>query len=322
MRLRPRHVGLVLLAGGIALPGFAQDFPKKPIELVVPYTAGGTTDNIARLIAQRFADAWSATVVVNSRPGGGGSIGAAAVAKAPPDGHTLLVATIGFAITPAMQKLPFDPIRDFAPVTELASLPLMLVVHPSVPAANLREFIALVKSQPGKWDYASAGIGTSPHLAGEMFKAMAGVDLVHVPFKGNSEVANALLGGHIKVYFSLAPASLQHVRAGTLRVLAVTTEKRLPYLPDVPTIAESGFPDYEISSWQGLFAPGGTPGAIVAKINHEVVEMLQTPDVQARIRREGADPVGSSPAQFTARVKGELDKWAKVVKAAGLGVQN
>jgi tripartite-type tricarboxylate transporter receptor subunit TctC len=322
MRLRLWNVALALIACAIARPALAQDYPKKPIELVVPYSAGGTTDNIARLIAQRFTEAWSATVVVNSRPGSGGSIGAAAVAKAPPDGHTLLVATIGFAITPAMQKLPFDPIKDFAPVTELASLPLMLVVHPSVPATNLREFIALVKSQPGKWDYASAGIGTSPHLAGEMFKAMAGVDLVHVPFKGNSDVANALLGGHIKVYFSLVPASLQHVKAGTLRVLAVTTEKRLPYLPDVPTIAESGFPGYEISSWQGLFAPGGTPADIVAKINGEVVHMLQTSDVQARISREGADPVGSSPAQFTARVKSELDKWAKVVNAAGLGVKN
>ncbi len=322
MRVRPRDVGIALIASAIAWPAPAQDYPKKPIELVVPYSAGGTTDNIARLIAQRFTEAWSATVVVNSRPGGGGSIGAAAVAKAPPDGHTLLVATIGFAITPAMQKLPFDPIKDFAPVTELASLPLMLVVHPSVPATNLREFIALVKSQPGKWDYASAGAGTSPHLAGEMFKAMAGVDMVHVPFKGNSDVANALLGGHIKVYFSLVPASLQHVKAGTLRVLAVTTEKRLPDLPDVPTIAEFGFPGYEISSWQGLFAPGGTPADIVAKINGEVVRMLQTPDVQARISREGADPVGSSPAQFAARVKGEIDKWAKVVKAAGLAAAN
>jgi tripartite-type tricarboxylate transporter receptor subunit TctC len=309
---------VTLLAGAIASAASAQDYPKKPIELIVPYTAGGTTDNIARLIAQRFTENWGATVVVNSRPGGGGSIGAAVVAKAPPDGHTLLVATIGFAITPAMQKLPFDPIKDFTPITEIASLPLMLVVHRSVPATNLREFIALVKAQPGKWDFASAGIGTSPHLAGEMFKAMAGVDLVHVPFKGNSEVTNALLGGHIKVYFSLVPSSLQHVKAGTLRVLAVTTEKRLPELPDVPTIAESGFPGYEISSWQGVFAPGGTPPDIVGKINGELVRMLHTPDVQTRIRREGAEPVGSSPEQFTTRVKNEIEKWAKVAKAAGI----
>ena len=318
MHFRLKAFGIALVAAILASPANAQDYPKKPIELIVPYTAGGTTDNIARLIGQRFTESWGATVVVNSRPGSGGSIGANVVAKAPPDGHTLLVATIGFAITPAMQKLPFDPIRDFAPITEIASLPLMLVVHPSVPAANLREFIALTKAQPGKWDFASAGVGTSPHLAGEMFKSMAGVDLVHVPFKGNSEVANALIGGHIKVYFSLVPASLQHVKTGMLRVLAVTTEQRLPELPDVPTIAESGFPGYEISSWQGVFAPGGTPTEVVGKISGELVRMLHSPEVQARIRREGAEPVGSTPAQFTARVKSEIEKWAKVAKAAGL----
>ena len=316
--LRLKVLGIALLPAVLASPATAQDYPKKPIELIVPYTAGGTTDNIARLIGQRFTESWGATVVVNARPGSGGSIGANVVAKAAPDGHTLLVATIGFAITPAMQKLPFDPIRDFTPITEIASLPLMLVVHPSVPATNLREFIALTKAQPGKWDFASAGVGTSPHLAGEMFKSMAGVDLVHVPFKGNSEVANALLGGHIKVYFSLVPAALQQVKMGMLRVLAVTTEKRLPELPDVPTIAESGFPGYEISSWQGVFAPGGTPPDVVGKISGELVRMLQTPEVQARIRREGAEPVGNTPEQFAARVKSEIDKWAKVAKSAGI----
>jgi tripartite-type tricarboxylate transporter receptor subunit TctC len=201
-------------------------------------------------------------------------------------------------------------------------VPSVLIAHPSLAARNVKELIALAKASPGTLTFGTGGNGTSEHLAAEMFKAMAGVDLVHVPFKGNSDVANALLGGHIKVYFSLVPASLQHVKAGTLRVLAVTTERRLPYLPDVPTIAESGFPGYEISSWQGLFAPGGTPADIVAKINGEVVRMLQTPDVQARISREGADPVGSSPAQFSARVKSEIEKWAKVVKAAGLGAAN
>jgi tripartite-type tricarboxylate transporter receptor subunit TctC len=319
MRVRPTALGMVFLAGTLASAASAQDYPKKPIELIVPYTAGGTTDNIARLIAQRLTEAWGATVVVNSRPGGGGSLGANVVAKAVPDGHTLLVATIGFAITPAMQKLPFDPIRDFAPITEIASLPLMLVVHPSVPANNLREFVAMAKAQPGKWDFASAGIGTSPHLAGEMFKAMAGVDLVHVPFKGNSEVTNALLGGHIKVYFSLVPSSLQFVRNGMLRALAVTTEQRLPYLPDVPTIAESGFPGYEISSWQGVFAPAGTPPDTHAKISGELMRMIRTPEVRLRITSEGADPVGSSPEQFTDRVQGEIAKWAKVIKAAGIG---
>ena len=308
-------LGAVLVG---ASPAASQDYPKKQIELVVPFTAGGTTDNIARLIAQRFTESWGATVVVNNRPGSGGTIATGIVAKAPPDGYTLLVTTIGFAITPGLQKLPYDPIKDFAPITELASLPLMLVVHSSMPVNNLREFIALAKSKPGGLDYASAGIGTSPHLAGEMFKSMAGIELVHVPFKGNAEVANAILGGHVKVYFSLVPASLQYVKNGTLRVLAVTTEKRLPYMPDVPTIAELGFPGYEISSWQGVFAPGGTPPDIIAKINAELVRMLNTPDVRTRIMREGADPVGSTPEQFAERVKSEIAKWAKVAKAAGM----
>jgi tripartite-type tricarboxylate transporter receptor subunit TctC len=295
-----------------------QDYPKKQIDLIVPFVAGGTTDNIARLVAQRFGDSWSQTVVVNNRPGGGGIIATQTVAKAAPDGYTLLVTTIGFAITPALQKLPYDPLKDFAPITELASLPLMLVVHPSVSATTLPEFVALAQAKPGGFDYASAGIGTSPHLAAEMFKSMAGIDLVHVPFKGNAEANNALLGGHVKIYFALVPAVLQHVKAGTLRALAVTTEKRLPYLPDVPTIAELGFPGYEISSWQGVFAPAGTPPEIVAKINGELVRMVNAPEVRTRISREGADPIGSTPDQFAARVRSEIAKWSKVSKDAGL----
>src|SRR5258705_613615 len=254
-----RTACVLAIALVVTLSAAAQDYPKRPIELVVPFVAGGTTDNIARLMAQRFSDSWGQTVIVNNRPGGGSTIGTNAVAKAAPDGHTLLVTTIGFAINAGLQKLPYDPIKDFAPITELASLPLMLVVHSSVPATSLAEFIALMRSKPGGWDYASAGVGTSPHLAAEMFKSMAKVDLVHVPYKGNAEANNAMLGGHVKIYFALVPAVLQHVRAGSLRALAVTTEKRLPYLPDVPTIAEQGFPGYEISSWQGVLAPAGTP---------------------------------------------------------------
>ena len=304
-----------------AVPAPAQTYPARQIELVVPFVAGGTTDNIARMLAQRFSDQWRQTVVVTNRPGGGSTIGTHAVAKAPPDGHTLLVTTIGFAITPALQKLPYDAANDFAPVSELASVPLVLVVHPSVPAKTLPEFIALAKSQPGGLDYASSGTGTSPHLAAEMFCTMAGVKLVHVPFKGNAEGLNAMLGGHVKVYFALVPAVLQHVRAGTLRAIAVTTETRLAALPDVPTIAELGFPNYEITSWQGLFAPAGTPKDVVAKINAETVAMLNTPDIRQRISQEGADPVGGTPEQFTARVKAEVAKWGNLVRDAGIGTQ-
>jgi len=304
------------------LPAAAQDYHKKTIELVVPFVAGGTTYNMARLMAQRFSDSWGQTVVVNNRAGGGSTIGTNAVAKAPPDGHTLLVTTIGFAINAGLQKLPYDPIGDFTPVTELASLPLVLVVHASLPVTNLQEFIALAKSKAGGWDYASSGTGTSPHLAAEMFKSMAGIELVHVPFKGNAEAMNSLMGGHVKIYFALVPAVLQHIKAGTLRAIAVTTEERLPYLPDVSTIAELGFPGYEISSWQGVFAPAGTPKDVVAKINGELVRMLNVPDVRRRISQEGADPIGSTPDAFANRVKNEITKWTKVIKTSGIQPSN
>ncbi len=320
--LHARAFRILAIALAATSPAAAQDYPTKPIELVVPFVAGGTTDNIARLIAQRFSESWGQTVVVNNRPGGGSTIGTNAVAKAAPDGYTLLVTTIGFAINAGLQKLPYDPINDFTPITELASLPLMLVVHASVPATNLQEFIALAKSQPGGWDYASSGIGTSPHLAAEMFKSAAGVDLIHVPYKGNAEAMNSLLGGHVKIYFALVPAALQHIKAGTLRALAVTTEKRLPYLPDVPTIAEQGFPGYEISSWQGVFAPAGTPKEVVAKINGELARMVNTPEMRARMSREGADPVGSTPDAFAGRVRSEIAKWSTVIKKAGVQTSN
>jgi tripartite-type tricarboxylate transporter receptor subunit TctC len=303
-------------------PATAQDYPKKPIELIVPFVAGGTTDTIARLVAQHLSEAWSQPVIVSNRPGAGSTIGHQVVARAPPDGHVLLVTTISFAIAAATQKLPFDPIKDFAPITELASLPLILVVHPSVPASNLAEFVAMAKSKPGGWDFASSGVGTSPHLAAELFKHMAGIDLVHLPFKGNAEAMNAFLGGHVKIYFALAPAVLQHIRAGTVRPLAVTTALRLPDLPDVPTIAEQGFPGYEISSWQAMFAPAGTPKDVIAKINGELVRMLRTPEVAARISHEGADPIGSTPEAFAERVKSEIAKWTKVAKESGVANAN
>ncbi len=317
-----RTACVLAIALVVTLPAAAQDYPKRPIELVVPFVAGGTTDNIARLMAQRFSESWGQTVVVNNRAGGGSTIGTNAVAKAPPDGHTLLVTTIGFAINAGLQKLPYDPIGDFTPITELASLPLVLVVHASVPATNLQEFIALAKSKAGGWDYASSGTGTSPHLAAEMFKSMAGIELVHVPFKGNAEAMNSLMGGHVKIYFALVPAVLQHIKTGALRAIAVTTEERLPYLPDVPTIAELGFPGYEISSWQGVFAPAGTPKDVVAKINGELVRMLNVPEIRRRISQEGADPVGSTPDAFATRVKNEITKWTKVIKTSGIQPSN
>ena len=310
------------IAAFVATPADAQTYPNHPIELVVPFVAGGTTDTVARLISQRLSDRWGQPVIVSNRPGGGSSIGTSQVAKAAPDGHTFMVTTIAFAINASLQKQPYDAVKDFSPITEIASIPLMLVVHNSLPVRSVKEFIEYSKAQPAGLDYATSGPGTSTHLAAEMFKTMTGANLVHVPFKGNAEVLNALLGGHVKVHFALTASTLQHVRSGALRVLAVTTEQRLPDLPDVPTIAELGYPGYEISSWQGVFAPAGTPKDIIDKLNGEIVAMLKTPEVQARITREGALPVGSSPEQWSVRFKNEVGKWAKVAKSAGLSTAN
>jgi tripartite-type tricarboxylate transporter receptor subunit TctC len=316
------YAGAFLVASMLAVPVAAQVYPTKQIELVVPFVAGGTTDNMARMMAQRFAESWSQTVIVSNRAGGASTIATAAVAKSPPDGHTLLVTTLAFSVNPALQKLPYDPIKDFAPVTELASLPMVLVVHPPLPVTNLKEFVDYTKASPVGLDFASSGAGTSTHLAAEMFKSMAGSNLVHVPFKGNAEVMNALLGSHVKIYFSLVPAVLQHIKNGTLRALAVTTDKRLAYLPDLPTIAESGFPGYEINSWQGVFAPAATPQDVILKINREIVHMLKTPEVRKRMSHEGADPVGSTPEEFSRRVASELVEWSKLIKAIGMTTAN
>jgi tripartite-type tricarboxylate transporter receptor subunit TctC len=311
-----------IFAASVPFPAAAQTYPSRQIELVVPFVAGGTTDTVARLIAQRLSDRWGQPTIVNNRPGGGSSIGTNLVAKAAADGHTLMVTTIAFAINASLQKQPYDAVKDFVPITEIASIPLMLVVHNSLPVHSVKDFIEYSRSQPGGLDYATSGPGTSTHLAAEMFKTMTGANLVHVPFKGNAEVLNALLGGHVKVHFALTASTLQYVRSGALRVLAVTTEKRLPELPDVPTVAELGYPGYEISSWQGVFAPVGTPKDIIDKLNGEIVAMLKTPEVQARITREGAVPIGSSPEQWSVRFKNEVDKWAKVAKSAGLSTAN
>jgi tripartite-type tricarboxylate transporter receptor subunit TctC len=313
-----RAAAALALAVITAAPAAAQTYPSRPIELIVPFVAGGTTDTAARMIGQRLNEKWGQPVIVSNRPGGGSTIGTNIVAKASPDGHTLLITTFALAVNSALQKQPYDPVKDFTAITEISSIPLMLVVHPSLPVHSVKEFIAYSQAQPAGLDYATSGAGTSTHLAAEMFKTMTGAKLVHVPFKGNAEVMNALLGGHVKAHFGLTASSLQHVRSGSLRVLAVTTEKRLPELPEVPTIAELGYPSYEISSWQGAFAPAGTPADIVGRLNAEIVQLLKEPEIAARIRREGAEPIGSSPEQFAARFRNEVEKWARVSKEAGL----
>jgi tripartite-type tricarboxylate transporter receptor subunit TctC len=308
---------IAALATATALAG-AQSFPSKTIEFIVPFAPGGSTDTVSRMLAQKMSETFGQPAIVNNRPGGGSIIGTALAAKAPPDGHTILAQTIAFAINAAAKKnLPYDPIKSFTPIAELSTLPLMLVVHPSLPVNSVQELVAMAKQKPGQLNYASSGSGTSPHLAAEMFKSMAGVDMIHIPFKGNAEASNALLGGHVPIYFALVPPFLAHVKSGALRALAVTTERRIDSLPHAPTIAELGYAGFEISSWQGLFVPAGTPPAAVARLNSEVGRIINLPEVRARIEREGATPVAGTAEQFGAKVASEIAKWKRVIEQSG-----
>jgi tripartite-type tricarboxylate transporter receptor subunit TctC len=300
----------------LAAPAAAQTFPSKPIEIVVPFAAGGSTDVMSRLLATRLSDRLKQPVIVVNRPGGGSTIGTAQVAKAAPDGHTLLAQTIAFAINAAARaKLPYDPIKDFAPVVEVSTIPLMVLVHPSLPVNSIQELIALAKKQ--ELNYASSGFGTSPHLAGEMFNSMAGVKLTHIPYKGNAEASAALLSGQVPIHFGLVPPFIGHVKSGALRVIAVTTEKRIDTLPDTPTVAEAGFPDFEISSWQGYLAPGGTPKEIVEKLNAELVRLINSPEIRDSIVKQGAAPVAGTAEAFTKKVASEIAKWKMVIEKSG-----
>lgn len=297
----------------------ATPYPSKPITIIVPFVAGGSTDTIARVIGEKLSTQLGQPVIVENRPGGGSTIGVAAMVKAPADGHTLLLSTIALAINASLHpQLPYNTIKDLQPIAQISSLPLVLVVNPKLPANNLQEFIALAKKRSANLNYASSGSGTSPHLAGEMFKTMAKVDMVHVPYKGNAPAMNDLLAGHVDAHFGLVPAMLPYIKNGKLRALAVTTETRIASLPDVPTIAESGFPNYEINSWQGVFAPARTPPEIVAKLSETLLRIINDPEFRAVLTKEGSDPVGSTVEQFSAHVQKEVSKWAKVVKESGV----
>jgi tripartite-type tricarboxylate transporter receptor subunit TctC len=306
---------LALASGATVL---AQEYPAKPIRVVVPFPPGGGTDLMARTVMQKLGESLGATMVIDNRGGAGGSIGSELVAKSPADGYTVLIVSGAHAINPSLYpKLSYDSVRDFAPVTMFTSGPGLLVVHPSVPAKTVKEFIALAKSRPGQLNYASAGIGTPPHLAGELFKTMAGVELVHVPYKGNGPAYTDLIGGHVSVMFPTIPTAIPHVRAGKLRALAVTTRSRTPIAPELPPISESGVPGYDVSSWYGLLAPAGTPAAVVSRLQREIAKVLRSPDVGEKLTAQGLDLVGSTPDAFAAVIKSEIMKWAKVVKASG-----
>jgi tripartite-type tricarboxylate transporter receptor subunit TctC len=319
--------GIVLAAAASALlmsvnaTVQAQDYPTRPVRFVVPYVPGGGVDFVGRTLAQKLSESWAHSVIVDNRPGGGTNIGSELVARSAPDGHTLLVGGVPNTANVALyKKLPYDVVKDFAPVSQLDTAPNVLAVHPSVPAKSVRELIALAKARRGALTYASAGIGSSNHLSGELFRTMAGVDIVHVPYKGGGAAVTDLLGGQVSMYFGTTPSTMPHVRTGKLRALGVTTAKRTPAAPDVPTIAESGLPGYEQSAWHGLLAPAGTPEAIITKLHAEVVRALRSKDVAERFAVQGIDVIGSSPAEFAAFIKQDLAKYEKLVKTAGIRI--
>ena len=297
----------------------ADAYPSRPVRFVVAFPPGGGTDIIARSIAQKLAERIAQQVVVDNRPGAGGNIGTDIVAKSAPDGYTLLMGSAGpLAINASLfAKMPFDPIKDLAPVTLAASTPNVLVVHPSLRAATVKELIALAKARPGEINFASSGHGTPAHLAGELFNSMAGVRMVHVPYKGAAPALADLLGGQVQLMFSTMPPALPHVKAGKLRALAVTSAKRSPAAPELPTVDEIALPGFEANTWHGVVVPAGTPGAVVARLNREIVAILHLPDVIERLSGQGAEPVGSTPEEFAAYIRAETVKWARVVRESG-----
>jgi tripartite-type tricarboxylate transporter receptor subunit TctC len=297
-------------------------YPARPVRVVVPQSAGGSTDLVARIVVQRMGDAMGQTFVVDNRPGAGSLNGTEAVAKASPDGHTLLAVAASFTINPSLhEKLPFDPVRDFAPVARLAALPHILVVHPSVPVKTVKELIALAKAKPGELNYASSGVATSTHLAAELFRHMTGTDMVQVPYKGGAPGMVGLVGGQVQLYFATISTALPHFKSGKIRALAVTSAKRSIAAPEYPTIAEAGVAGYEHASWVGMLAPAKTPAAIVAALNANVVSAVGRDDVKTLLLRDGLEPVGDSPQEFAAVIRSEVAKWMKVVKAAGIKPQ-
>jgi tripartite-type tricarboxylate transporter receptor subunit TctC len=312
-----RRIGLALALAALALGAQAQSFPSKPVRFIVPFPPGGPTDIVGRLAAEGLARAWSEQVIVDNRPGGAGNIGMEQCARSPADGYTICMISIAQTISPAIYpKLAFDPVRDFAHVALLATLPSLLVVHPSIPAKNVQELIAYAQARPGKLNYASGGSGTSSHLLMEMFDLRAGIRMVQVPYKGTGPALIDQVAGRIEVAFSTAVAALPYVQSGRLRAIAVSTRERLPTLPGVPTIDESGLPGFDGGSWQGVVMPAGAPQDIVAAVNGALVRALAAPEAKAKVLAMGGIAASDTPEQFAAFVKSETEKWAQVVKAA------
>jgi tripartite-type tricarboxylate transporter receptor subunit TctC len=299
----------------------ADDYPNKPIRLIVPFPPGGSNDVVGRLIAKTLGEKLGQQVFVDNRGGAGGMIGTEALSKAAPDGYTLGIVSIAHAVNPALHKLEYDPVKSFVPISILATGPNVLVVNPELPVHSVAELIALAKRKPGELNYASAGIGSFQHLGGELFKLMAGVDIVHVPYKGGGPAMQDVIGGHIKIMFSSLIQTTPFIKSGQLRALATGGSKRSPVLPDVPTIAEAGVPGYAANNWWGILAPAGTPAPIVAKLYKNIQLALQSPEVQGQFAREGAATVEMSSAQFADFIDEEIAKWGRVVKEGHIRAQ-
>jgi tripartite-type tricarboxylate transporter receptor subunit TctC len=309
----------------LALPGaaLAQPYPSKPIRIIVAYTPAGATDILARTVGQKMSESFGQPVIIDNRPGANGNIGTDVAAKATPDGHTLLMATAGtHAINPGLyRKLSFDAVRDFAPISLVAMVPNIMVVNNSVPAKSVKEFVAYLKANPNKFNYGSPGNGSSAHLSMELFKTMTGATIQHIPYKGSAGVMADVMGGQIIATIDNMPVYLPQIKAGKLRALAVSTPKRSPAAPDVPTVAEAGVPGYGAAAWFGLLAPAGAHKAVVDKLSTETARILKLPDVAERLSSLGAEPVGGTPEQFAAHIKAEIAKWAKVIQDARVELQ-
>ncbi len=313
-------LSLAAVLGALAAGALAQTYPTKPIRVIAPFPAGGTSDTVARILGMKLTEAWGQQIVVENRAGVAGSLGSAAMAKSPPDGYTLLVGNTGpIAINVSMYKnVGYDPVRDFAPVTLAVGGPQIVVVHPSVPAKNIREFMALAKSHKERLNYGSSGPGSVSHLSAEMFKKLTKLDLVHIPYKGSALITPALIGGHVDVVFSDLPVMLPHVKAGKVRALAVTGDKPTPLVPGVPTVAESGVPGLVFISWWGVLAPTGTPEPIISRLNAEIGRILALNDVKERFAALGADAIPSTPQAFGSFIKAEVEKYATLIKDVGI----
>ena len=321
--MRTWHIAvLAALFGGLAGTAYAQDCPTRAVRLIIPFAPGGSNDILGRLIAARLSDTLGQQVVVDNRGGAGGSIGVELASKSPPDGYTIVIGHIGtLAVNPTLyKKLAYDPLRDLQPISLLAKVPNIMVVHPSVPAKSVKELLALARARPGALVYGSGGTGGAGHLATEYFKLMAKVDLVHVPYKGTGPAIIDLLSGQTQLVFAGVPGISAQVRAGRLRPLGVSTTRRLAVFPEVPTIAEAGVPGYEATQWYGVLAPAGTPRPIVTRLNQEIIKALQTPQMKERLAADGAEPFPSTPEEFSAFIKEEIARWAPVIKAADIRV--